>query len=163
MCKILYHRAKDFFLDFPTGHYMLKTNNRNTKKRCEICWKLTIKTPKQRHIPFWSPKGGGGGSKRNIYIIDITAEYALLNNILNELKFPISLAKDSKADISHILEEYERFNTCVLRPVNCVILWLIRFVFLATECQFNFCTFFPIPSSVSRYFKTENECVDKAV
>ena len=80
---------------------------------------------------------------------------------MNEIKFPVSLAKDSKAAISHILEEYERFNTCVLRPVNCVILWLIRFVFLATECQFNFCTFFPIPSSVSRYFKTENNVLIK--
>ena len=29
---------------FPVGIYLLKVNNRNTK-RCEICSKLTIKTP----------------------------------------------------------------------------------------------------------------------
>ena len=29
----------------PTNKYMLKFNNANTKKRCEICSKLTIKTP----------------------------------------------------------------------------------------------------------------------
>ena len=31
------------------GNYMLKINNRNTRKRCEICSKLTIKTPERRH------------------------------------------------------------------------------------------------------------------
>ena len=28
--------------------YLFKANNRNTRKRCEICSKLTIKTPEQR-------------------------------------------------------------------------------------------------------------------
>ena len=27
---------------------MIKVNNRNTRTRCEICLKLTIKTPEQR-------------------------------------------------------------------------------------------------------------------
>ena len=31
------------------GNYMLKVNNRNTRTRCEICSKLTIKTPERRH------------------------------------------------------------------------------------------------------------------
>ena len=30
---------------FPANIYLLKVNNRNTRKRCEICSKLTIKTP----------------------------------------------------------------------------------------------------------------------
>ena len=30
---------------FPANIYVLKVNNRNTRKRCEICSKLTIKTP----------------------------------------------------------------------------------------------------------------------
>ena len=30
--------------------YLFKVNNRNTRKRCEICSKLTIKTPEQRHL-----------------------------------------------------------------------------------------------------------------
>ena len=29
------------------GIYLLKVNNRNTRTRCEICSKLTIKTPEQ--------------------------------------------------------------------------------------------------------------------
>ena len=32
----------------PTGIYLLKVNNRNTRTRCEICSKLTIKTPERR-------------------------------------------------------------------------------------------------------------------
>ena len=30
------------------GNYLLKVNNRNTRTRCEICSKLTIKTPERR-------------------------------------------------------------------------------------------------------------------
>ena len=29
----------------PAGSYMSKVNNRNTRTRCEICTKLTIKAP----------------------------------------------------------------------------------------------------------------------
>ena len=31
----------------PAGNYMFKVNNRNTRTRCEICSKLTIKTSEQ--------------------------------------------------------------------------------------------------------------------
>ena len=30
---------------YPANIYLFKVNNRNTRKRCEICSKLTIKTP----------------------------------------------------------------------------------------------------------------------
>ena len=33
----------------PAGNYMFKINNRNTRTRCEICSKLTIKTSERRH------------------------------------------------------------------------------------------------------------------
>ena len=33
--------------DIPAGIYLLKVNNRNTRTRCEICSKSTIKTPDQ--------------------------------------------------------------------------------------------------------------------
>ena len=33
---------------YPAGIYLLKVNNRNTRTRCEICSKLTIKTPERR-------------------------------------------------------------------------------------------------------------------
>ena len=34
---------------YPVGIYLLKVNNGNTRKRCEICSKLTTTTPEQRH------------------------------------------------------------------------------------------------------------------
>ena len=36
----------------PVGVYLLKVNNKNTRTRCEICSKLTIKTPKQSGWPL---------------------------------------------------------------------------------------------------------------
>ena len=41
----------------PAGIYLLKANNRNTRARCEICSKLTIKTPERRHLLLkaWLP------------------------------------------------------------------------------------------------------------
>ena len=33
---------------YPTNIYLLKVNNRNSRKRCEICSKLTIKTRERR-------------------------------------------------------------------------------------------------------------------
>ena len=35
------------FRPFPAGIYLLKFNNRNTRTRCEICSKLTIKAPER--------------------------------------------------------------------------------------------------------------------
>ena len=32
----------------PAGNYMFKVNNRNTRTKCEICSKLTIKVPEKR-------------------------------------------------------------------------------------------------------------------
>ena len=40
-------------LNFPAGIYLLKVNNRNARTRCEICSKLTIKTPERRLASFW--------------------------------------------------------------------------------------------------------------
>ena len=35
---------------YPAGIYLLKVNNRNTRRRCEIYSKLTIKTPERPHL-----------------------------------------------------------------------------------------------------------------
>ena len=37
----------------PVGIYMFKVNDRNTRTRCEIRSKLTIKTPEQHQASFW--------------------------------------------------------------------------------------------------------------
>ena len=42
----------NMFSDFPAGIYLLKVNNRNTRIKCEICSKLTIKTLERRHWRF---------------------------------------------------------------------------------------------------------------
>ena len=36
-------------LRYPAIIYLFQANIRNTRKRCEICLKLTIKTPERRH------------------------------------------------------------------------------------------------------------------
>ena len=38
------------FVSFPAGIYPFKVNNNNTRTKCEICLKLTIKTPKRRQL-----------------------------------------------------------------------------------------------------------------
>ena len=37
-------------VNYPAGIHLLKVNNKNTMTRCEICWKLTIKTPERRQF-----------------------------------------------------------------------------------------------------------------
>ena len=37
---------------FRANIYLFKVNNRNTRKGCEICSKLTMKTPEQSHCVF---------------------------------------------------------------------------------------------------------------
>ena len=37
---------------YPANIYLLKVNNRNSRKKCEICSKLTIKTPERRSGVF---------------------------------------------------------------------------------------------------------------
>ena len=41
----------------PAGIYLLKVNNRNTRTRCEICSKLTIKTPERRKVKVKNHSG----------------------------------------------------------------------------------------------------------
>ena len=38
----------------PAHIQLFKVSNGNTRKRCEICWKLIIKTPEQR---YWRRSG----------------------------------------------------------------------------------------------------------
>ena len=45
--NIIHH--KTLVITFPAGIYLFKVNNKNTRTRCEICSKLTIKTPERRH------------------------------------------------------------------------------------------------------------------
>ena len=50
MVKVHHYRPKAVLVlqNYPVDIYLLKVNNRNNKTRCEICSKLTIKTPERR-------------------------------------------------------------------------------------------------------------------
>ena len=43
-------QLKELALAYPANNYLLKVDNRNTRKRCDICSKLTIKTPERRQV-----------------------------------------------------------------------------------------------------------------
>ena len=51
---------QSIFGDAPAGIYLLKVNNRNTRTRCEICSKLTIKMIERRYSGV-DPENGLGG------------------------------------------------------------------------------------------------------
>ena len=40
---------KQVLRPYPANIYLFKASNRNTRKRCEICSKLTLKTPERRY------------------------------------------------------------------------------------------------------------------
>ena len=50
----LYTLSNDIYTskNFPTNIYLFRVNNSNTRKRCEICSKLTIKSPQRRSTVF---------------------------------------------------------------------------------------------------------------
>ena len=49
-CKQLFRLYQMSYYDTsPVGIYLLKVNNRNTRARCQLCSKLTIKTSERRH------------------------------------------------------------------------------------------------------------------
>ena len=45
----LNHNIVEILKRVPAGIYMFKVNNRNTRTKCEISSKLTIKTPERRY------------------------------------------------------------------------------------------------------------------
>ena len=42
---------------YQSGIYLLKVSNSNTRKRCEICWKLTMKIPEDAWEQLWDFPG----------------------------------------------------------------------------------------------------------
>ena len=44
-----FYKNKQVRSQFLPNIYLFKVNNRNTRKRCEICLKLTIEIPERRH------------------------------------------------------------------------------------------------------------------
>ena len=48
--KLFFLNTETISLPTPLDIYLLKVNDRNTRTRCEICLKLTIKTPERRQL-----------------------------------------------------------------------------------------------------------------
>ena len=53
VCWQLFAFVSSKIVVIPAGNYMFKVNNRNTRTRCEIGSKLTIKTPERCQASFW--------------------------------------------------------------------------------------------------------------
>ena len=66
----------EFVLTDPVGIYLLKVNNRNTRTRCEIRSKLTIKAPEQ---PHWCRSGVFIVNLENILHLVLVFLFATLN------------------------------------------------------------------------------------
>ena len=52
ICNMNYRYVLFKLHHYPANKYMVRVSNRNTRKSCEICSKLTIKTPERRRIYF---------------------------------------------------------------------------------------------------------------
>ena len=77
--KIFKFALNAFSIFKSAGNYMFKVNNRNTRKRCEICSKLIIKTQELFNYKLWA-----------ISIITSLAQIACIAAVSNKKKkFPI--------------------------------------------------------------------------
>ena len=47
--SLIKYTAQLFIMAFQANIYLSKINNRKTRKGCEICLQLTVKTPKRLH------------------------------------------------------------------------------------------------------------------
>ena len=59
---------------FPVGIYLTRASNKNTRTRCEICSKLTIKAPKRHHLPAF---GRNTGKWRRFGVFIVNFEHIL--------------------------------------------------------------------------------------
>ena len=72
---------------YPTGNYMFKVNNRNTRTKCEIGTKLTIKTPQR---PRWRQchfRGVSLFAKSSIWDLKQSYKYASAFCIASKMLF----------------------------------------------------------------------------
>ena len=61
---------KVLFFAFPVGIYLFKVNKRNTITRCEICSKLTIKTPERRQSRRSGVFSVNFGRRSGVFIVN---------------------------------------------------------------------------------------------
>ena len=81
--------------NFPANIYLLNVNNRNTRKRCEICSKLTKTTPEQ--CLLWTYFT----SFSSISIADFQQVRIFLGNYCQDLPWLVDSKGQSNIDYTH--------------------------------------------------------------
>ena len=122
----------DFWTKFiPTGNYMFKVNNRNTRTRCEICSKLAIKTPERHHWRLRAGKCQPG------YVIHfLTSTTMLLLIVQTNLFFPMGRESIEFIFISNSIEILQH-----LKKSYWTTNWLLIFCCLCKHVYNNFVIF----------------------
>ena len=97
----------------PASIYLLKVNNRNTRTRCEICLKLTIKTPEGCQVSFWWNRNNKNTLPSNFFYLQWKLACIVVNNLLRTY---LLISQEKKTiqlkSVSYSVEE------CQLFPVD---------------------------------------------
>ena len=98
---------------YPAGIYLLKVNNRNTRTRCEICSKLTIKTPERRSkLTIKTPE------RRFIVSFEHISHLVLVFLLLTlNMQLPAGLIKE-KTTSKTIIKKYVKIESTCLVPLS---------------------------------------------
>ena len=108
---------------------MFKVNNRNTRTRCEICSKLTIKIPERRH---WQVDAGWNTTKTGDLHINSLSDKLLGITFDCKWKFNKHI-KDICQNASQKLNALARLAPCMGTTKKCI---LMNAIF---KSQFNYC------------------------
>ena len=105
---------------YPAGNYMFKVNNRNTRTRCEICSKLTIKTPKRRHWAF---------QMKNL------VQYFTITYRINHRRYSIKklfLKRSQYSQETAVLESLANKVASFQDSKTIIFLWILHFFYIKT-------------------------------
>ena len=91
------------WMDNPTSNYMFKVNNRNTRTRCEICSKLTIKTQELRQ---WGRSGVFIVHFEHILHLVLIVNFELVNTTLESF-FSHAIFSNSSQRLSFLQRHIE--------------------------------------------------------
>ena len=108
---------------------MFKVNNRNTRTRCEICSKLTIKIPERRH---WQVDASWNTTKTGDLHINSLSDKLLGITFDCKWKFNKHI-KDICQNASQKLNALARLAPCMGTTKKCI---LMNAIF---KSQFNYC------------------------
>ena len=106
----MYYRVKrKGFVLLPAGNYIFKVDNRNTRTRCKICSKLTLKTPERRQ---WRRSG--------VFIVNFEHISHVVHKIDNNLQVK-KIVQYPMAVISN--DTFSNFGKLLLMYVNKIFVY----------------------------------------